>query len=269
MPGCARRDAHLVDAERRRAERAAHLEEDALDRLDARIALVQEGVGHARRYPGALAGKDLPRAARRGRGAGRTTRSRRRPRRPAPRAPPARRSRARSWSVAEGSPPATIARAVGAEREPARAGRERRDRALPEEHVDQPDHDRPLDAQRERAEQPRRRRTPPPSDGRERPGRGRALASSPGESAITMIRSPGRQSDDGRERRRGERRERRSRAARAASRRGTGSCRRRAPRRARWRRSRARGTAGSSGRKSGSMSVGERLRVGGARRPRR
>ena len=61
------------------------------------------------------------------------------------------RSRRTSKSVRRAGRRPTTPR-VGAQREPARAGRERRDRALPEEHVDQPDHDRPLDAQRERAE---------------------------------------------------------------------------------------------------------------------
>ena len=85
---------------------------------------------------------------------------------------------------------------VGAEREPARARRERRDRALPEEHVDEADDDGPLDAQRERAERrgvgAARRR---PRERAPRPRRARRFVA--GDSAIVSSR-PGRQIDDGR-----------------------------------------------------------------------
>ena len=161
-----------------RAQGAPHLEEHALNRL-TRIAPCKR-LGHAPTIPSRPV-----RATRRAPGGGHTTRS-------PPRPPPAEhreRRRARRWRHVlvgefDGSPPATTARCVGAEREPARAGRERRDRALPEEHVEEPDHDRPLtrsDSSRtprstRRAEPPRtraptrrsRRRRRPPARARSR-----------------------------------------------------------------------------------------------------
>ena len=214
----------------------------------------------ARRYSCAAA-----RATPREPACGRTTRSRSRSPRRARRARPRQRSPAHSGRGRR-QPSCGHGARIGTEGEPARAGREGADRALPEEHVYQTDDDGSFHEQRERSEDRRictRRgdhRCQRPHGRRLRSHRPPARARS---RAAVPAGTPRRSSGPRRPGRGG-----RSRGVRAASRRGRGWCRRRVPRRGRSRRSRVPGRAGSwAGRAVHELGVGS-ARWPSRRRPR-